>query len=163
MNSADYLCHRTEYPNFPEFERHGIDLSLSHARTILELQAIRNLGGFPIYPGGYQDNWGRRHGSSTSEHYAVGRLATAGDVFPVRGHALEFWWLALKRPRIGGLGLYADTDGLDGSPWVMVHFDLRDRPRLLWVRDYHSYYYLHDDPRGFWRAFKKIIDLDIQD
>ena len=54
-----------QYQSFPEFARYGIDLSLTHADVVLTLQAIRAAGGFAIYPGPYQSNWGRSHGSET--------------------------------------------------------------------------------------------------
>lgn len=160
MNSADHLDFHREYPNFPEFQRHGIDLSLTHALTILELQAIRNKCGFPVYPGGYQSNWGRTYGSTTSEHYAVHRLATAGDVFPARGRVLCFWTHARNRLHVRGLGLYLDVNGPDGKPWVMVHFDLRDT-HLFWIRDNSNYTFWPHDPVNFWRLFYLAIKRDI--
>lgn len=161
MNTANELDFSIHYPNFPEFARNGIDLSLSAAETILVLQALRTRGGFPIWPGPQQANWGRAYGRKTSEHFALGRNATAGDVFPARGSALKFWTLAQTFPQIGGLGLYLDTDGLDGKPWIMVHYDLRASPRRHWIRnEWGAYIHRHDEPKEFWQLFKRTINKD---
>lgn len=163
--SAAQLDQAKDYPNFPEFVQYGIDLSLTDYRTIVVLQAIRNAGGFPIYPGPSQNNWGRTYGSKGSEHYAVGRLSTAGDVFPEKGKALRFWILAQGFEEIGGIGLYLDTKGIDGRPWIMAHYDLRvDRQphRLLWVRDETgNYWYESHNPIQFWKGMQKIIARDV--
>ncbi len=159
---ASRLVHFLDYPNFPEFRARGIDLSLTHADVILYLQRMRNIAGFPIYPGPYQENWGRKYGSTDSEHYAVNRLSRAGDVFARRGKALDLWLIALSFNRIKGIGLYADTKGVDGTPWPMLHFDLREGARLEWVRENGFYYYPTSHPREFWRIMKKIIDFERQ-
>lgn len=161
MNAAQ-LNQKQDYPNFPEFAQYGIDLSLTDAETILTLQEIRNQGRFAIFPGQYQTNWGRTTGSETSEHYAVGRLATAGDVFPARGKALKFWLLAQDQEDVGGLGLYLDTKGPDGMLWLMVHFDLRPGPREFWIRDVAGQYWIERlSPIQFWRNFRVAVQRDV--
>jgi len=157
---ASQLVHFLDYPNFPEFRARGIDLSLTHADVILYLQRMRNIAGFPIYPGPYQANWGRTYGSITSEHYAVHRLSRAGDVFGERGKALNLWLLFQSFEKIKGIGIYADTKGVDGTPWPMLHFDLRDGYRVMWAHDNDRYFYAHTCPREFWRVINKIIDFE---
>ncbi len=158
MNAAQ-LNQAKDYPNFPELS--AIDLSLTDARTILTLQAIRTQGGFPIFPGLLQANWGRTRGSETSEHFAVGRLSTAGDVFPQRGHVMRFWTLCQGQELAGGIGLYLDTRR-NGQPWLMVHFDLRPRPRLMWVRDEAgNYWYDTINPIQFWGGIRTAIARDV--
>ena len=161
-DSADNLVFENDYPNFPEFARYGIDLSLTDSRTILVLQRARNIGRFSIFPGGYQDNWGRTGGSKTSEHYAVGRLSTAGDIFPARGKVLRLWIILQNIEWVGGLGLYLDVNGPDGQPWIMLHYDLREskNERTFWIRDAYKYTLLHLNPDKFWHLFKHVIERD---
>src|SRR6056297_816453 len=153
MKSAADLTQRIDYPNFPELD--AIDLSLTDARTVITLQAMRSQGGFSIWPGLKQANWGRIYGSETSEHYAVGRLATACDVFPAKGKVIRFWSLCQEQAEVGGMGLYLDTKGPDGSPWMMTHFDLRQKPRLMWVRNGGEYWYDVSDPVKFWSLIRQ--------
>ena len=161
MDAAS-LNFEKDYPSFPEFARYGIDLSLTHADVVLTLQAIRTAGGFAVYPGPHQSNWGRSYGSETSRHYAIDRLSDAGDVFPARGHALDFWLIAQEFLKVGALGLYLDTRGIDGQPWVMVHFDLREYDRrVMWIRD-GDYVYLHNDPKAFWARLSRVAERDMK-
>lgn len=157
MRASDLVFER-DYPSFPEFARWGLPLDLVHADVLLELQAMRTDAGIPIWPSPVPGGWARTSGSSTSRHYAVGRLADAGDIFPQRGRLLELWVRAQERPNIGSLGLYSDTKGPDGKNWFMMHFDLRKGQRLFWVRELGTYYFLHSNPVGFWRAFKHFIN-----
>jgi len=48
---ASQLVQFVDYPNFTEFKKNNIDLSLTHANVLLTLQRIRGIAGFPIYPG----------------------------------------------------------------------------------------------------------------
>ena len=145
------------YPNFPEFARFGIPLDLVDAAVVLILQRLRELSEIPITPSPVHGGWARTTGSSESRHYAVGRLADAGDVFPARGRLLECWVRAQEMWRIGALGLYSDTNGPDGKPWCMMHFDLRKvSRRVFWVREEGVYYYLHRNPKRYWEAFANI-------
>ncbi len=158
MNAAQ-LNQQKDYPNFPELS--AIDLSLTDARTILTLQAIRTQGGFPIFPGLQQSNWGRTWGSEKSEHFGVDRLSTAGDVFPARGHVMRFWTLCQEQAAVGGIGLYLDTRR-NGRPWLMVHLDLRPRPRMMWVRDEAGNYWSDNrNPIQFWGCVRSAIARDV--
>ncbi len=169
MLAADRLDPRIDYPNFPEFERCGIDLGLVRAELILTLQHLRTCSGIPLTPSPVSGAWGRLEGSATSRHWAVGRLSDAGDIFPAKGRTLDCWLAAQGMGDIGGIGLYVDTRGPDGTPWPMMHIDLRPG-RLLWTserRDAQRVYYYHTYPDGhtyqaaqgpdFWRVVDRII------
>lgn len=149
-----------DYPNFPEFARYNTPLHLLDRNIVLTLQSLRTRSGIPIHPSPHPEAWARTSGNVSSRHYAVGRLSDAGDVFPARGKAMELWLVAQQYERIGGLGLYSDTTGIDGFPWIMMHLDLRPSTRTFWVRENGRYWYLHFEPREFWRAIGAIISRE---
>lgn len=95
-----------------------------------QLDELRERLGRPIYPSPLAGAWTRFDGSSTSRHYAVGRLADAGDVFP-EGDIRDAWLAAQALP-FGGIGVYFDTT-YQHKPWPMLHLDLRPE-RVLWAR-----------------------------
>ena len=148
-------------PYFPEFEAFGIDLDRIDKRLIDALVDVRCLSGIPIIPSPVIAGWYRNSGSETSRHYAVGRLSDAGDIFPARGRTLDLWLTVLSHSDINGIGLYTDTNGPDGRPWIMMHIDLRPGNRVLWIRDEGKYYSINRNKKAFWDAFKKVIDKDI--
>ena len=152
---------RQVIPYFPEFKKFGIDLSRIDKRLIDALIDIRYLSGIPITPSPSIDGWYRDSGSEKSRHYAIGRLSDAGDIFPARGRVLDLWLVVLSHPDINGIGLYTDTNGPDGRPWIMMHIDLRQTKKLLWIRDCGKYYYLDKDKKDFWSCFEKVIEKDI--
>jgi len=150
---------QSDYPNFPEFKKWGIDLSDIDAALITTLQSVRTTYGSPITPSPLQEGWSRMNGSKTSRHYAVGRLSDAGDIFPDRDRVLDLWLQIQQRGDIGGIGLYVDTNGVDGKPWPMIHIDLR-LDRLLWTSDIlrgkRKYHYFPSE--GFWDVVERIIE-----
>jgi hypothetical protein len=161
ISKASELIREIDYPNFPEFARFQIPLDLIAAKLVCELQLLRKAAGIPITPSPVVAGWARTDGSTKSRHYAVGRLSDAGDIFPARGRVLDCWVTAQGREAWQGLGLYADTTGPDGRPWPMMHLDLRSGPRLFWVRENKKdYYYLHSDPKNFWRVVRRITEIE---
>lgn len=156
--NATSLDFKTDYPSFPEFAKYGIPLELVDADFILFLQEIRNNSGVPIQPSPVRGGWARTDGSTTSRHYAVGRLSDAGDLFPARGRFVELFHNILKYHRTGGVGIYADTNGPDGKPWPMLHLDMRSG-RVIWGRD-KVYCTQGVDNKGFNRILRNIIDLE---
>ena len=102
---------------------------------IYELQSIRTEYAKPIYLSPVPGALARLAGSDTSRHYAVDRKSDAIDIFPT-GIPFEFYTHLITHQNIGGMGVYLDTTGPDGNPWVMFHMDLRrkrnNRP-LLWI------------------------------
>jgi len=148
------------YHSFPEFAEYGIPLDLVSASLLVTLQRIRDKTGIPIIPSPVHAGWARTNGSETSRHYAVGRLSDAGDIFPVKGRCLELWARLLETSNIGAVGLYCDTNGPDGTPHPMLHFDLRPaKMKVLWVRD-SDYYYLPQNRVEFWRVVGKISKIE---
>lgn len=95
-----------------------------------QLDELRQRLGRPIYPSPLAGAWARFDGSTTSRHYAVGRLSDAGDIFPA-GDVREAWLIAQDLP-FGGIGIYFDTL-YQNRPWPMLHLDLRPN-RVLWAR-----------------------------
>ena len=160
MKASD-LIQQEHYPNFPEFRKYAIDLSLTDAEVILTLQRLRNVSRVPMTPSPLQGAWSRTTGSKTSRHYAIGRLADAGDFFPRRGRALYVWTVMQQLPEINGIGLYSDKKGPDGKPQIMIHMDLRTPTRIFWVTDKNgNYWSLHKNQVPFWKTFKTLIDMD---
>ena len=121
---------QSDYLNFPELEE--IDLSRVDRKLILGIQALRTLSRIPMIPSPVEGAWSRVEGSVNSRHYAIDRLSDAGDLFPARDRLMDVWLYAVQMPELGGIGVYFDTDGIDGSPWPMIHLDLRPT-RLLWA------------------------------
>ncbi|NCU32550.1 MAG: hypothetical protein EOM23_06380 [Candidatus Moranbacteria bacterium] len=159
--SAHELNSIRDYPSFPEFKNNGFDMSKIDKRLILKLQKKRNSTGIPIIPSPLREGWYRLSGSSASRHYAVNRASDAGDLFVKRGNIIDFWLECVKDNDIGGIGLYFDTTGPDGKPWIMMHIDLRPGKRAMWIRDEGKYYSINRDKKAFWNAFKKVIAKDI--
>lgn len=158
---ASKLNLNRDYPNFPELVSYEIPLHLMDAQVILNLQELRNIFGRPIIPSPVKAGWARTHGSTTSQHYAVGRLSTAGDIFPEVGHCLSCWLVAQQIPEIKGLGLYLDTKGINGKFWPMLHFDIRNTDkRVFWIRDNGNYYTLGRHDTNFWQGIAKLIEID---
>ena len=165
MIPASHLTPHHHYPNFPEFGRFNIDLSLVEADLIHVLQHLRSETGIPVTPSPVPGAWGRLGGSPTSRHYAVGRLSDAGDMFPAKGQTLNFWLAAqaFRHRRIGGIGIYADTRGPDGTSWPMVHIDLRPE-RVLWASEVQGgrrvYYTQAEQSTAFWRVVGRILEQE---
>jgi hypothetical protein len=89
------------------------------------LQGIRKAWGKPIYPSPAKGALARfDEKSSKSQHYAVNRKSTAGDIFP-EGIPIDFLHLLFCIPALNGIGIYRDTIGPDGTAWPMFHIDIR--------------------------------------
>lgn len=129
---ASELDFDREVFHFSQHEFPAETLDNVSADLVFALDKLRDQFGDVIHPSPLAAGWYRKDGSSTSRHYAVGRLSDAGDVFP-QGDVLRAWVVAQSIPEIGGIGLYFDTNGPNGEPWPMMHIDLRPQ-RLLWAR-----------------------------
>lgn len=160
---ASHLKLSDDFQHFPELIDYDIPLELIDSRVITTLQAMRLALGQAIYPSPLKDAWARLDGSTTSQHYAVGRLSKAGDIFPERGYLMVCWLIAQQQRDVKGLGLYTDTNGLDGGPWPMLHFDLRNSgKRVFWVRESGTYYTLGSEDADFWRVVRALIERDME-
>jgi hypothetical protein len=86
----------------------------------------------------------------------VVRKSTAIDVFP-EGTPVLFYSHLLRHKQINGIGIYLDTNGVDGKPWVMFHFDIRPvglpNMPLVWIvkkiSGKQKYFYPHKD-KSLW-------------
>ena len=160
---ASHLTLNSDFPHFPELIDYDIPLELIDSRVITTLQQMRYALGHPIHPSPLRDAWARLDGKPTSQHYAVGRLSKAGDIFPARGRLMACWLVAQQITDVRGLGLYSDTNGPDGDPWPMMHFDLRNVKRVFWVREGGQYFTLNGvEDRDFWRVVRQLIRLDME-
>lgn len=160
MDRASRL-YPNEYKNFPELQ--DLDLTDMDARFILKLQRFREFSKIPMVPSPIQEGWTRYDDASkTSQHYAVKRLSTAGDLFPVHRRSIDCFLSAISFPGINGIGIYTDTQ-LNGKPHIMIHLDIRDLSpmgKAIWVRANGRYYF--KDSMYFWRVLyniKKSLDI----
>jgi len=89
-----------------------------------------------IFPSPASGALARLGGSTTSQHYAVNRKSTACDIF-CESIPKKAYETILKVELFKGVGIYLDTKGPDGHPWVMFHVDIRKIGRegkpLIWV------------------------------
>lgn len=109
------------------------------AELVLGLEGYRDLLGHPVVPSPVAGGWFRWDGSTTSRHYAIGRLSDAGDVFP-QCDIRDAFLVAMGCPWWGGIGVYLDTTGPSGKPEPMLHLDLRAK-RTIWMRHEGRYLY----------------------
>lgn len=132
MKAAD-LDFTRDVTHFAPSEFPGDALNHVDADLVLGLDELRDMLDSPILPSPVLAGWYRTSGSQNSEHYAVGRLSRAGDVFPDSNivHALL---TAMRQRAWGGIGVYLDTTGPNGQPWPMLHLDLRRGEQVLWMR-----------------------------
>lgn len=98
---------------------------------IYTLNQFRTRLGERIFPSPAEGAFVRFTGSKTSQHY-VGpkdqpiRKSTAIDFF-AEGTPIEIYSALLNQFLVKGIGVYLDTTGIDGKPWVMFHMDIREK------------------------------------
>jgi len=90
-----------------------------------------------ITPSPVPAGWIRTDGSQASQHYAVDRLSTAGDIFLAKKQDARYAFL-LACSHFTGVGIYYDTKYLYRR--IMLHVDLRETP-TTWCRHKGKYYY----------------------
>ena len=106
------------------------DCELVDPELFYRLDFLREQYGASIYPSPVKGALARIGGSKTSQHFVghnvdtITRQSTGVDVFPT-GLPIRFYTNALRIGGINGIGMYLDTTGIDGKPWVMFHFDIR--------------------------------------
>jgi len=119
----------------------------------------------------------RHTGSEDSQHF-VGpeinpiRKSKASDVF-CEGYPFQTLSIVLSTGHFNGVGVYLDTKGPDGLPWVMFHLDIRPNGfatnlPLIWIvekvydaekdKKVYKYRYPQFDPQ-YWKLFndKKLF------
>lgn len=105
---------------------------------IYSLGKLRELLGSPMYPSPVKGALARQYGSKVSQHYAVNRLSTASDQF-ITGIPFDIFSKIMYSNLFTGIGIYPDTKGPDGKPWVMFHLDIRKRA-YPWIWFCHKLY-----------------------
>lgn len=97
--------------------------------------------------------------ASTSQHYcAVGKKSKASDQF-IESIPFQIFCTILDLRLFNAIGIYLDTKGPDGMPWVMFHLDIRRRTMnlpLIWIVEKIGgadvYRYPQSDPK-YWSLF----------
>lgn len=142
---------------FPEL------VAKSDPELIRRADAFRDKWGKPVHPSrwvssdGKRSGFARLNGSKTSRHYAVDRLADAGDFFP-EGDVMKAMLLAFQF--FGAVGIYYDTKRTKYQPGPMLHFDLRE-DFTFWCRFEGRYIYPNasqEDREEFWALAWKYAE-----
>lgn len=127
-------------------------LEFTDESVVRVLDTLRDQLGHALIPSPVTGGWVREGGSTGSRHYIgpirqgsdgqleSAHLSTAGDFFP-KCDVRKAFLAALAIPEIGGIGVYLDTRGPDGTRWNMMHIDLREGPRQVWMRVNGRYIY----------------------
>ena len=114
------------------------DVSLIQPEVIYALDEYRNALNQRIFSSPVKGSMVRLTGNPQSQHYAVGRLSTAIDIF-CEGFPIVNFLCILQLKKFTAVGIYLDTIGPDGQPWIMFHVDMRKReptqPILLWITE----------------------------
>jgi len=106
---------------------------------LFNLDRLRAYMGVPVYPSPAKGALARfDEKSKDSQHYAVGRLSTACDIF-IDCNPFEAYIKILKSRLFKRIGIYFDTH-YKSKPWVMFHVDLKDQD-LMWIRNNGKYIY----------------------
>lgn len=117
-----------------------IDFSLMQS-----IDWLRKDYGKPMHPSPVKGAIVRFGGSTKSRHYVgkdeehIERKTTGIDIFP-EGCPIHFYTSALISRSFNGIGVYLDTNGIDGEPWIMFHLDIRARGftldvPLIWIAE----------------------------
>ena len=120
-----YKLDRDEFSEDPD--------KYAEPKLIYSLGKLRRLLGVSVYPSPVHGALARVSGSKTTQHYAVDRLSTACDVF-IKGIPFEIFTKIMHSKLFTGIGIYLDTNGVDGLPWIMFHLDIRERNfPFIWI------------------------------
>jgi hypothetical protein len=139
---------------------------LADPKTIMALDQFRKLLNQRIYPSPVKGALARLDGNPGSQHY-IGtsayqpvRKSTAVDVF-CEGIPIDTYQTLISSKLFNGIGVYLDTRGPDGLPWIMFHIDTRPRGfnahlPLVWIAmkgsKQNQYYYPQSQP-STWSFF----------
>ncbi len=121
---------------------------------IYSLSTLRKLLGVVMLPSPVPGALARDYGSKRSQHYAIDRLSTASDMF-IEGSPFEIFSKIIFTKLFTGIGIYLDTNGPDGKPWVMFHLDIRKHDSFfVWivekVNGVDKYRYPYKNPK-YWK------------
>lgn len=124
-------------PNFSPDEFPPGEIEFVSPIFLYTLQRVRDIYDAPIHPSTALGSFARFDiTAQDSRHYAVDRMADAGDIFP-DGSIHRFFVLALQHFK--GVGVYFDTHR-KGRHAVMFHVDQRQKP-AFWFREQGEYFY----------------------
>lgn len=113
--------------------------------VLYNVERVRIAFNKAIYPSPVTGALARLGGSNKSQHY-VGvdsdgliRKSTAVDLFPT-GLPINFFICVMSFSVFKGIGIYLDTTGIDGKPWIMFHVDTRkigynNHTSLIWIAE----------------------------
>ena len=122
---------------------------------LYSIEQARILMAQRMYPSTVRGTLCRFGGSKGSQHYVgphrgeIVRKATASDMF-IEGVPMQNLLIFLGSGLFKGIGLYLDTIGVNGRPWVMTHLDIRKNRNqpLVWLaykeKGKTQYVYSHD-------------------
>jgi len=107
---------------------------------IYSLGKFRKLNKSCMYPSPVRGALARFSGSKTSQHFvgsAIVRKSTASDIF-IENSAFKNYTNILSSGLFNGIGIYLDTVGPDGLPWILFHLDIRPNTSktptpLIWI------------------------------
>ncbi|MCP3683310.1 MAG: hypothetical protein GY861_11530 [bacterium] len=131
---------------------------------IYSLSDVRKLTDNRMFPSPVEGSLARQGGTSQHSITENKKKSKASDVF-MEGVPIYNYSLILASGRFNGIGIYIDTTGPDGLPWVMFHLDIRSRgfrTNVPWVwivkKEYdntteeivNNYMYPQKDPQ-LWR------------
>lgn len=145
----------------------------ANSNLIYKLDDFRKLLGNPIYPSPVSGALARyKIGSTKSMHYVNdAQKSRAIDIFP-EGIPIEIFTMLIHCNLFNGIGIYLHGVGVDGSPWVRFHVDIREKgfkeSPLIWIVDKDlitkkEIYYYPQLKNTFWgllkddRLYKKRI------
>lgn len=122
--------------------------------VVYRLQRLRHIIGRRIYPSPAEGAIARfDDGAKYSQHYAVGRMSTAIDVF-CEGDPLDNFIAAVGSRLFNGIGIYPYTVFRNRN-WVMLHLDTRLGGPVYWARDSLMQYH-NSGERMFWSVLRRI-------
>lgn len=122
--------------------------------TVLEegLFPLRHATGIPMWPSAFATAHVRDAGNSRHSTNGGARLSDATDMHVATLDRLAVVFMAaLMMRRIGGIGLYFDTN----TP--MFHIDMRPE-RLVWIRVDGEMIYFRNDPRRFFVELGRALE-----
>jgi len=139
---------------------------LAEPELIISLDQFRSVINKRIFPSPVKGALARIGGSPASQHYIGNSLrqpvrkTTAVDIF-CEGIPLENYQTLLSLNLFNGVGIYLDTTGPDGLPWIMFHVDIRPlgfnkQFPLIWftkkTQNKNQYFYPQNQPTN-WNLF----------
>ena len=142
-----------EMPNFKFTEFSEDPDEHAHPYLLEAIQRYRTLLGKPFHPSPAPGALARFELDDIySEHYALGQMSKALDVFP-DCDIFKAFMIAIRSGLFNGAGVYFDTH-YKGAYKPMLHLDLRF-DKLMWFRSGGVYTY-DTDPDFYWKLLSQF-------